>query len=106
MAHVSSGELLGRAMAHEIGHLILGTTQHDSRGLMRGRWTVIQLQNNRPRDWSLPRETVAEMGRALRARLHELQKPDEVIAPPTTLYAAECDESIVGGVELADIATW
>jgi hypothetical protein len=79
-AHVSSGELLGRAMAHEIGHLILGTTQHDSRGLMRGRWTVIEMQNNRPWDWSLPRETVVDMDRALRARLHEVQKPDEVVA--------------------------
>ena len=79
-AHVSSGELLGRTMAHEIGHLILGTTQHDSRGLMRGRWTVIELQNNRPWDWSLPRETVVDMDRALSARLHEFQKPDDVIA--------------------------
>ena len=79
-AHVSSGELLGRAMAHEIGHLILGTTQHDSRGLMRGRWTVIELQNNRPWDWSLPRETVVDMDRALRTRLHELQKADEGVA--------------------------
>jgi hypothetical protein len=79
-AHVSSGELLGRTMAHEIGHLILGTTQHDSRGLMRGRWTVSELQNNRPWDWSLPRETVVDMDRALRARLHELRRPDDLIA--------------------------
>jgi hypothetical protein len=77
-AHVSSGQLLGRAMAHEMGHLILGTTRHDSRGLMRGRWTVIQLQSNHPWDWSFPRETVVDMDRALRARLIELQKSDEV----------------------------
>ena len=79
-AHLSSGELLGRAMAHEIGHLILGTTRHDSRGLMRGRWTVSELQNNRPWDWSLPRETVVDMDRALRARLYTLEKPAEVVA--------------------------
>jgi hypothetical protein len=79
-AHVSSGELLGRVMAHEIVHLILGTTQHDNRGLMRGHWTVIELQNNRPRDWSLPHETVVEMNRALLARLHEIRKPDEVVS--------------------------
>jgi hypothetical protein len=60
--------------------MILGTTHHDSRGLMRGRWTVIELQSNRPWDWSLPRQTVVDMDRALRARFHELQKGDEVVA--------------------------
>jgi hypothetical protein len=79
-ARVSSGELLGRAMAHEIGHLILGTIQHDSRGLMRGRWTASELQKNSPWDWSFPRETAIDMDRALRARLRELQHPDEVAA--------------------------
>jgi hypothetical protein len=79
-AHVSSGELLGRAMAHEIVHLLLGTTQHDSRGLMRRRWTVIELQKNRPWDWSLPRETLVHMHRALRTRVQELQAPDGVVA--------------------------
>jgi len=79
-ARVRSGELLGRAMAHEIGHLLLGTTQHDSRGLMRGRWTAIELQNNRRWDWSLPHETIVQMDRALRARLRWLQEPDDVLA--------------------------
>ena len=35
-----AGTLLGRAMAHEVGHLLLGTTDHSSEGLMRQRWTV------------------------------------------------------------------
>jgi hypothetical protein len=30
--------LLGRAMAHEIGHLLLGTHSHSSTGIMRARW--------------------------------------------------------------------
>jgi hypothetical protein len=79
-ARVGSGELLGRAMAHEIGHLLMGTTQHDSRGLMRGRWTSVELRNNRPWDWSLPRETIVQMNRGLRARLYTLQEPDNVVA--------------------------
>ncbi len=29
---------LGRAMAHEIGHLLLRTDEHSKRGLMRGDW--------------------------------------------------------------------
>ena len=78
-APLHDDELAG-IVAHEMGHWILGTTGHDGRGLMRGRWTVIQLQNDRPSDWSLPRETVVDMDRALRARLIELQKSDEVAA--------------------------
>jgi len=30
--------LLGLAMAHEIGHLLLGTHSHSSTGIMRARW--------------------------------------------------------------------
>jgi hypothetical protein len=30
--------ILGHAMAHELGHLLLGTNSHSSRGLMRERW--------------------------------------------------------------------
>jgi hypothetical protein len=37
---VPRGMLLGRAIAHEIGHLLLGTTDHPSGGLMRGRWSL------------------------------------------------------------------
>ncbi len=31
-AHVDSGRLLGRAIAHEIGHLLLGTASHARAG--------------------------------------------------------------------------
>jgi hypothetical protein len=31
-------ELLGHAMAHEIGHLLLGSNAHSVAGIMRGRW--------------------------------------------------------------------
>lgn len=36
-------EILGRAMAHEVVHLILGTTDHFDVGLMRSEWTVRDL---------------------------------------------------------------
>jgi hypothetical protein len=44
--------LLGRAMAHEIGHLLLPASGHSSAGLMRGVWTDAELTSNRPEDWS------------------------------------------------------
>jgi hypothetical protein len=30
--------LLGHAMAHEIGHVLLGTTEHSPEGIMKARW--------------------------------------------------------------------
>lgn len=36
---VDFSTVLGRAMAHEIGHLVTGTTTHGTSGLMRAVWT-------------------------------------------------------------------
>ena len=41
---VSKGQILGHAVAHEIGHLLMGTNSHSSRGLMRGNWNVDELR--------------------------------------------------------------
>jgi hypothetical protein len=45
--------LLGRAIAHEIGHLLLGTASHACAGLMRARWLTGELQRDWPLDWVL-----------------------------------------------------
>ena len=74
------GRLLGRAMAHEIGHLLLGTTRHADRGLMRGLWTSVELHSDQPWDWSLSREDVARMRRGLVARLRRPEPPDTLVA--------------------------
>ena len=50
-AGVESSELLGRALAHEIGHLLLGVTGHSTTGLMRAVWTDAELTQNRREDW-------------------------------------------------------
>ncbi len=63
------GELLGRAMAHEIGHLLLGTHDHAPAGLMRAAWTSIELAKNRPVDWQLSRKDGVELRRALVRRI-------------------------------------
>ncbi len=47
--------LLGRAIAHEIGHLLLGSTRHSSDGLMRALWSPGELRRAQPRDWAQPR---------------------------------------------------
>ena len=43
--------MVGRVMAHEIGHLLLGTNSHSGSGLMREIWTAKELTRNRPGDW-------------------------------------------------------
>jgi hypothetical protein len=48
---VEPGRLLGRAIAHEIGHLLLGTNEHSRTGLMREVWTDAELVRDTPRDW-------------------------------------------------------
>jgi hypothetical protein len=50
-ARFDRAAVLGRAMAHEIGHLILGTSRHSGSGLMREHWTFEELRRNRPGDW-------------------------------------------------------
>ncbi len=36
--------ILGLAVAHEIGHALMGTNTHSSRGIMRARWYPKDLQ--------------------------------------------------------------
>jgi hypothetical protein len=79
-AGADEGELLGRAMAHEIGHLLLGTRDHDRAGLMRGRWTTTELTGNRPLEWMLSRTDGATMRQAVVRRMREPARPAAVIA--------------------------
>jgi hypothetical protein len=37
-------QVLGHAMVHEIGHLLLGPNSHTANGIMRGRWNKQDLQ--------------------------------------------------------------
>ena len=79
-AGADSGLLLGRAMAHEIGHLLLGTTRHARRGLMRGLWTTIDLQKQQPWDWTLSRDDGARMRGSLASRLRRATEPAAIVA--------------------------
>ena len=48
---VARSELLGRALAHEVGHLLLGLRGHSRDGIMRAVWTDDELTRDRPDDW-------------------------------------------------------
>jgi hypothetical protein len=68
--------LLGRAVAHEVGHLLLRSQAHSDSGLMRDIWTDAELFRNRPQDWVF---TVAE-----RASLGDATAPIAAATVPDT----------------------
>jgi hypothetical protein len=67
-AAVDGPTLLGYAIAHEVGHLLLGTNAHDAAGLMRAIWSRAQLQRNDPADWQFTTGESLAMGRSLHVR--------------------------------------
>ncbi len=63
LADVGVAVLLGRAIAHEVGHLLLATNSHSARGLMRARWSSSDLRRNDAADWMLTKEDAAAIRR-------------------------------------------
>jgi len=43
--------VLGRVIAHEIGHLLIGTSHHSTKGLMRANWTDLELRRPIGLEW-------------------------------------------------------
>jgi len=58
--------LLGRAIAHEIGHLLLGTARHGRTGLMRAVWSTVTLQHDEAGDWLFTASEARSMREARR----------------------------------------
>ena len=58
--------VLGRAMAHEIGHLLMGTCGHSARGLMRAIWSRAELRRNAPEDWVFSDEDATRLAARFR----------------------------------------
>jgi hypothetical protein len=67
-AGIDSHALLGRAIAHELGHLLLATTRHAPIGLMRANWSQDEVRRGRPRDWSFAPTELDAMRRRAEAR--------------------------------------
>jgi hypothetical protein len=61
--------LLGRTIAHELGHLLLATSTHARGGLMRKFWSRDELLGTRRDDWIFDRVNAA----AIRKRLVRLR---------------------------------
>jgi hypothetical protein len=67
-AGTDSRALLGRAIAHELGHLLLATTTHGPVGLMRAYWSQDEVRRGHPRDWNFAPTELAAMRRRVEAR--------------------------------------
>jgi hypothetical protein len=57
--------LLGYAIAHEIGHLLMASNAHGTHGLMRPLWSSRELRQGRAADWTFAEGEAA----AIRTRL-------------------------------------
>jgi hypothetical protein len=65
---VDPHELLGRAIAHELGHLLMATSAHGTKGLMRPVWSPSEVRRQQKHDWSFePQEIAAIKARARKA---------------------------------------
>jgi hypothetical protein len=70
-AKVDEHLLLSRVIAHELGHLLLGTTSHTRDGLMRADWTRDELMRVDPSAWSFSPGEVS----AIRTRIDLIANP-------------------------------
>jgi hypothetical protein len=60
--------LLGHAIAHELGHLLLASTSHSADGLMRPVWLPGELRRINRADWQFSPQDVAEIRSRLESR--------------------------------------
>ena len=67
-ANADFATLLGRSLAHEVGHLLLGQTRHSRSGLMRAVWSQDELRGIRPANWGFSRAEAAQMRQGLATR--------------------------------------
>jgi hypothetical protein len=79
--------LLGRAIAHELGHLLLGMATHAPSGLMRARWSERPMQASAPADWIFSALEARQLRAAAVARSNAPKPADQVAAVNTTSAA-------------------
>ena len=67
-AGADAAVLLGFAIAHEVGHLLLGTSAHAASGLMRAVWSRAELQGHDRADWLFSPEEASRMKSSIARR--------------------------------------
>jgi hypothetical protein len=59
------GTLLGRVLAHEVGHLLIGNSYHGDAGVMRAEWSDDLLQRGGAEEWRFSMFEAKAIQRAL-----------------------------------------
>ena len=85
MAGLDEGELLGRVIAHELAHLLIGSRDHGTHGLMRGAWSATDLAQQHAAEWRLSRAEGIVIRQAIRRRSSD---------SPSALMAADADTEL------------
>jgi hypothetical protein len=69
LANADVADVLSRAIAHEVGHLFLGTRAHARRGLMRATWSTADFRRNATLDWLFSADEARTMREAIGRRV-------------------------------------
>jgi hypothetical protein len=62
-------DLLGLAVAHEIGHLLFGTNEHANYGLMRAQWRLRDLEAKAWNEFEFTKDQVKRLRAAILVRM-------------------------------------
>jgi hypothetical protein len=104
-AGVDRGDVFGHAIAHEVGHLILGSVDHSPYGLMRATWRVDELRRGLPLDWMFSRAQGDEMRRRLLARSDEPPVVESVTAEARLMAGPDDPDAIWKRAQRFDVGT-
>lgn len=72
---VEAYEILGCAMAHEVGHLLLGSQSHAAKGLMRAQWSRDDFVDAAQRSLRFSRDESAQLQAQVETRRARLRGP-------------------------------
>jgi hypothetical protein len=98
------GTLLGHVIAHEIGHLLMGTSTHSPIGLMRERWSDDEVRRRNPIDWRLTRSDAKNARFGLLERSRRLGESAAVGGSRTTATRRLASEGVT--LRLAATTGW
>jgi hypothetical protein len=77
---IGHAPLVGRTLAHELGHLLLATNSHAPHGLMRGLWPDTLMRSETGHEWTFSNREAQQMKLGLRLRTAGARGPRELQA--------------------------
>ena len=90
VADVDAGVLIGRAIAHEVGHLLLGTSSHSITGLMRAVWSATAINHEGDPAWRFDRGQAARLRSRLEKRLRATSLAEAEVIEPVPPIPSSC----------------